>query len=393
VLTYDDDLDAADPDRTIVAEKLRQLVAELSKGDRRPAEAWGATFDAGLSRVNYPVGAGGLGVRPELQAMVDAELDRIGVPSNFANHAGGIGVAAPVVANFATAKQRSKYLRKIFTCEEFWCQLFSEPDAGSDLASLRSTVVRDGDIWVLNGHKVWTTMGHIARRGLLLARSSNEPRHLGITCFILDMDLLGVEVRPLRQITGEAEFNEVYFDNVVVSDECRIGAVDAGWRVAIGTLMEERNAVSHVLANTTPLIDYARQIWASLPAESKSAAHRDRLAALYSESILCNLTRNRATAKQVAGTPGPEGSIAKLQSGELNQAISELCVELLGAHGMLYGSYEMTQPMRWQDTGMLPGDPTRALLRSRANTIEGGTNELQRNTIADRLLGLPREPR
>ncbi|HEY4332423.1 MAG TPA: acyl-CoA dehydrogenase family protein, partial [Ilumatobacteraceae bacterium] len=375
MFTYDDDVATADPEMALVAETLSQLIARLSVGGWQPADAWGATFDAGLSRVNYPVGAGGLGVRPELQAMVDAELDRVGVPSNFANHAGGIGVAAPVVANFATDEQRRKYLRKIFTCEEFWCQLFSEPDAGSDLASLRSSVVRDGDVWILNGHKVWTTMGHIARRGLLLARSSNAPRHMGITCFILDMDLPGVEVRPLRQITGDAEFNEVYFTNVVVPDDCRIGAVDAGWRVAIGTLMEERNAVSHVLSNTTPPIDYALQIWASLPDESKSAARRDRLAALYTDSLLCNLTRDRATAKQLAGTPGPEGSIAKLQSGELNQAISELCVELLGAHGMLYGSYEMTQPMAWQETGMLPGDPTRALLRARANTIEGGTNE------------------
>ena len=393
MLTRTDSSTEIDSEKAVVVESLRRLVDHLQHTQWTQEQAWGATFDAGLSRVHYPVGAGGLNVRPDLQALVDAELGHIGVPSNYANHPGGIGVAAPAVANFASEEQRDKYLRKIFTCEEFWCQLFSEPDAGSDLASLRSSVVRDGEEWVLNGHKVWTTMGHIARRGLLLARSSSQPRHAGITCFILDMTLPGVEVRPLRQITGEAEFNEVFFTDVRIPDDCRVGAVDGGWRVAIGTLMEERNSVAHVLATTPPPIDDLRRLWDSLPAESKSAARRDRITKLYISSVLCNMTRSRATAKQTAGIPGPEGSIAKLQSGMLNQAITEMGVELLGAEGMLYGSYKMTQPMRWQEFGLLPGDPTRALLRSRANTIEGGTNEVQRNTIGERLLGLPREPR
>jgi alkylation response protein AidB-like acyl-CoA dehydrogenase len=380
-----------DTERALVIETLGRLVGDLEGASRSSVEAWGATFDCGLSRVHFPVGAGGLNVRPELQVLVDTELDRIGIPSNFANHAGGIGVAAPVVANFASEEQRELYLRKIFTCEEFWCQLFSEPDAGSDLASLRTSVVRDGNEWILNGHKVWTTMAHIARRGLLLARSTPDVRHKGITCFILDMTLPGVEVRPLRQITGDAEFNEVYFNDVVIPDNCRVGDVDEGWRIAMGTLMEERNAVSHSLATHVPPIQSARMIWESLPDGAKTAVRRDRLIHLHIQSELCILTRVRATAKQSAGKPGPEGSIAKLQLGELNQAISAFCVDLLGAQGMLYGSYEMTQPMHWQETGVLPGDPTRAMLRSRANTIEGGTNEMQRNTIAERLLGLPRD--
>src|SRR5690606_31237878 len=147
-------------------------------------------------------GAGGLGVRQELQSLVDVELDRVGVPSNFRAHAGGIGVIAPVLAKVATAAQRERYLRKVFTCEERWCQLFSEPDAGSDLPSLRTRAVRDGDSWIVNGHKVWTTMGHIARRGLLLARTGGGPRQHGVTCFVVDMTAPGVEVRPLRQMTG-----------------------------------------------------------------------------------------------------------------------------------------------------------------------------------------------
>jgi alkylation response protein AidB-like acyl-CoA dehydrogenase len=332
-------------------------------------------------------------VRPELQAIVDAELAAIGVPDNYLAHMGGIGVAAPVLAKFATDAQRSKYLRKLFTCEEYWCQLFSEPGAGSDLASLRTSVVRDGDSWILNGHKVWTTMGHIAKRGLLLARSSDKPRHQGITCFVLDMEAEGVEVRPLRQMTGEAEFNETFFSDVVIPDADRIGDVDQGWRVAIGTLMEERNAVNHVLDHAVPSIDEAVGLWRSLPLERHRPAFRDRLIALYVRWEANELMRARDVAHQELGVPGPQGSLVKLASCDLNQAVYDLCVDMIGADGMLYGSYEMTQPTSWHEMGIRHGDVTRAFLRSRAATIEGGTNEVQRNTIAVRILGLPREPR
>ena len=386
-------LNRTESEETVVRERLSKLVEDLQRSARPDSEAWGATFDAGLSRVSWPVGAGGLAVRPELQGMVDAELARIGVADNYRAHAGGIGVVAPVLAKFANEGQRDKYLRKLFTCEEYWCQLFSEPGAGSDLASLRSTVVRDGDSWILNGQKVWTTMAHIAKRGLLLARSSDKPRHGGITCFVLDMEAPGVEVRPLRQLTGEAEFNETFFTDVVIPDADRIGDVDDGWRIAIGTLMEERNAVNHVLDHMVPSIDEALDVWRSLPLERRRPVLRDRLVKLYVRWQANELMRARDVAQQQLGVPGPQGSLVKFSSGDLNQAIYELCLEMLGADGMLYGSYEMTQPRSWHEMGIKNGDIPRAFLRSRAATIEGGTNEVQRNTIAERVLGLPREPK
>ena len=304
-------------------------------------------------------------------------------------------MVAPVLARFGTDEQRAKYLRRLFTCEELWCQLFSEPDAGSDLASLRTKAVRDGDSWVVNGHKVWTTMGHIAKRGLLLARtSSDKPRHLGITAFVLDMDAPGVEVRPLRQLTGEAEFNETIFTDAVIPDADRIGEVDEGWRVAMGTLMEERNAVNHVLDHYVPSIEQALALWRSLPRDRRRPVLRDRLVDLYVRWEANELMRARDVAQQRAGIPGPQGSLVKFSSGDLNQAIYELCVDLLGADGLLYTTYEMTRPASWDEFNRIPaGDFTRAFLRSRANTIEGGTNEVQRNTIAERVLGLPREPK
>jgi alkylation response protein AidB-like acyl-CoA dehydrogenase len=391
VLTYND----AGPEEDVVRERLAALVEDLERHPRPGPDAWGATFDAGLSRVSWPVGAGGLGVRPELQSVVDAELARIGIPDNYRAQPGGIGVVAPVLAKFGTDDQRGKYLRKLFTCEELWCQLFSEPDAGSDLASLRTRAVRDGDSWVINGHKVWTTMGHIARRGLLLARTSTDkPRHLGITAFVLDMEAPGVEVRPLRQLTGEAEFNETFFTDVVIPDSDRIGEVDEGWRVAMGTLMEERNAVNHVLDHYVPSIEQAIGLWRSLPLERRRPVLRDRLVDLYVRWEANELMRARDIAQQKAGIPGPQGSLVKFASGDLNQEIYDLCTELLGADGMLYGSYEMTRPASWAEFNRIAdGDFTRAFLRSRANTIEGGTNEVQRNTIAERVLGLPREPK
>jgi len=377
----------------LVRDRLAVLVERLQREPMAKEQAWGATFDAGLSRVHYAEGWGGIGVRADLQSVVDEGLAGIGIPPNFPANAGGIGIVAPVLATFANDDQRSRHLRKVFTTEEYWCQLFSEPDAGSDLPAIRSTAVRDGDSWILNGHKVWTTMGHIAQFGLLLARTSDRPRHNGITCFILDMATPGVEVRPLRQITGEAEFNEVFFTDVVIPDACRIGEIDGGWRIAIGTLMEERNAVNYMQDNEVSAVDRAIAFWRSLPDDARTAVRRDRLADLVIQTTVYTQMRARGMAKQKTGTPGPEGSLAKLRGGELNQAVYEFCLELMGADGMLWDTYEMTQPSNWYEFGIGPSDLRRAFVRSRANTIEGGTNEIQRNIVAEHILGLPREPK
>jgi alkylation response protein AidB-like acyl-CoA dehydrogenase len=380
-------------DADLVAKTLATVVDELQQSPRDETDAWGYIYDAGLSRVDFPVGYGGLGAPPELQDVVDIELARIGVPSNYKAHAGGIAIVAPVLANFGNDEQRRQFLKRIFTCEDMWCQLFSEPDAGSDLANLRTRAVRDGDQWVVNGHKVWNTMAHIARWGILLARSSDEPRHKGITCFIVDMESPGVEVRPLRQMTGDAEFNEVFLTDVVIPDARRIGQVDGGWAVAMGTLMFERFGVNQLLDNTLPAIDHVLPIWEALPTHAKRPEVRDRLVKLYVKTKVCDLFRGRVAAQLERGIPGPEGSLVKLLSNEINMAIYNLGVDLLGAGGMLYGDYAMHRPATWFEVGIPTGDLPRAFLRSRANSIEAGTSEVQRNTIAERVLGMPREPR
>jgi alkylation response protein AidB-like acyl-CoA dehydrogenase len=378
---------------TVVHDALTAVVEDLQQTPRADVDAWGLIYDAGLSRVDFPVGFGGLGAAPELQDVVDAELARIGVPSNYKAHAGGIAIVAPVLANFGNDEQRHRFLRRVFTCEDMWCQLFSEPDAGSDLANLRTRAVRDGDGWVVNGHKVWNTMAHIAKWGILLARTSDAPRHKGITCFIVDMEVPGVEVRPLRQMTGDAEFNEVFLTDVVVPDDRRVGDVDGGWAVAMGTLMFERFGVNQLLDNTLPALDHVLPVWHRLPAEARTPGARDRLLRLYVESKVCDLFRRRVAAQIEMGVPGPEGSLVKLLSNEINMAIYDMGVDLLGAEGMLYGDYAMRRPASWFEVGIPTGDLPRAFLRSRANSIEAGTSEVQRNTIAERILGMPREPR
>jgi alkylation response protein AidB-like acyl-CoA dehydrogenase len=376
-------------DEVVVREAVAKLLDRI--GGAPPREVWGAAFDAGLSRVDFPVGLGGLGVRPELQWVVDDALDAAGVPSAFPQNISGIGVVAPVVAAFGTAEQHARYLRRIYTCDDIWCQLFSEPDAGSDLASLRTRAERDGDGWRLTGQKVWTTMAHIADFGLLLARTSDAPRHKGITCFLVDMRTPGVDVWPLRQMTGDAEFNEVRFDGAFVPDSARVGDVDEGWSVALGTLMAERFAVNKVLDSETPFIDDVVALWRSLAPSARRASDRQRLVQLIIRSRLLDLMRARLEADARDGVHGPEGSIMKLLQSELTPDVFELGLDLLGAGGLLLDTYDVDRPTSWSEAGAKPGDIRRAFLRSRAYPIEGGTVEIQRNTIGERILGLPRD--
>jgi alkylation response protein AidB-like acyl-CoA dehydrogenase len=283
----------------------------------------------------------------------------------------------------------------MFTGEHAWCQLFSEPGAGSDLASLATRAVRDGDEWVLTGQKVWNTLAHIADRGLLVARTDPDvPKHKGLTYFALDMHAAGVEVRPLRQITGEAEFNEVYMTDVRVPDADRIGDVGDGWRVAMTTLMNERSVIGGGSGGTRPgsgAIAEALRIWRDEVADKHPAA-RDRLVRLWIEAEVLRLTNIRASQKRKAGSPGPEGSIAKLAFAEVNKDIYELCVDLLGAAALEGYDYTMRRAEALGLVGPL-GAGRKMFLRSRANSIEGGTSEIQRNILGERVLGLPGEPR
>ena len=380
-------------------------VDELVDGllaDRPPAtttvpEFLGAQFDHGLAWVHFAVGEGGLGLTPKDQQRALARLHAAGAPSAAMRNPIGYGMCAPTIATHGTPKQKERYLRPLFTNEEIWCQLFSEPGAGSDVAGLSTRAERDGDEWVLNGQKVWTTLAHISSFGLIVARTNPDvPKHRGMTAFLVDMHAPGVEVRPLFQITGEAEFNEVFFTDVRMPDAvARLGDEGEGWRVAVTTLMNERVSIGGMTAmrGSGPITD-AIQLWSSHHAANPSptsAVLRDRLMRLWIRAEANRYTNMRAAENRKQGTPGPEGSTGKLAGAELNKDVYDLCIDLLGLEGTLYPSYEMVRP------GLVGGaynpDIRKSFLRARANSIEGGTSEVMRNILGERVLGLPGEPR
>ena len=383
--------DAAD----LVTERLDQLLAELDPRTTDPVEFRGRQYDLGLAWVHFPEGSGGLGLPPREQRRIESRLHQAGAPSINPRHFFGLTMAGPTVVTAGSDALKERLLRPMFTGEDAWCQLFSEPGAGSDLAGLGTRAVRDGDEWVVTGQKVWNTLAHIADRGMLVARTDPDaPKHKGLTYFALDMHAPGVEVRPLRQITGEAEFNEVYMTEVRVPDADRIGDVGEGWRVAMTTLMNERTTIGG--GGGTPTrgsgaIAEAVRIWQEEVREKRPAV-RDELMKVWVDAEVLRLTNIRASQNRRAGNPGPEGSIAKLKFAEVNMRIYELCVDLLGADGLVDYDYEMRRAEQLGLTGP-PGSSRKMFLRARANSIEGGTSEIQRNIIGERVLGLPGEPR
>ena len=355
----------------------------------------GAQYDLGLAWVHFPAGFGGLGIAPALQRVVEARLHEAGVPRPSMGWSGfGLYLAAPTIVAHADDDTKSRLLRPLFTGEEVWCQLFSEPGAGSDLASLATRAVRDGDEWIVNGQKVWNTLAHIADRGMLVARTDPDvPKHRGLTYFALDMHAPGVEVRPLRQITGEAEFNEVYLTDVRVPDRDRIGGIGDGWRVSMTTLMNERVTIGGAVAQreSGPIGDLMK-LWRSLPpARRADPVARDAVTDLWIQAEVLRLTNIRAAQNRKAGIAGPEGSVSKLAFAEVNQRIYEVAVNIMGPEGMLIDHYDFIRPDSAQLTG--GGDPRKMFLRTRANSIEGGTSEILRNIMGERVLGLPGEPR
>jgi alkylation response protein AidB-like acyl-CoA dehydrogenase len=385
-------------DEVDVVERIDELLTRYSPATTAAVEFWGAQFDLGLAWVQFPVGLGGLGVDAALQELVTLRLYSAGAPRNFLHNFVGIGMAAPMIVNFGSELHQQRLLRPIFTCEEQWCQLFSEPGAGSDLANVSTRAERDGDEWVVNGHKVWTSMGHRARWGILVARSDpSVPKHKGLTYFICDMHAPGVDVRPLRQMSGEAEFNEVFLSDVRIPDTFRVGPPGEGWRVVIGTLMTERahNGENVRRPRGFGPIAHAVRLWKEVGGDGDGdPVQRDRLARVWSEAEVLRLTAWRA---EQSSNPGPEGSVLKLAAGVLPQRVFELCTDLLGPRGMLIDDYEMRQPDVMAESNMGDGsgeiDLVKALLSSRSATIGGGTTEIQKNTIAERVLGLPAEPR
>jgi alkylation response protein AidB-like acyl-CoA dehydrogenase len=373
--------------------ELRELTREFLRRNDHAAmdrpEFLRARFDAGLAWVHFPTGLGGLDLPRHLQSIVDDELK--GAPDNEPRRIGiGLGMAAPTILAFGTEEQKQRYLRPLWTGEEVWCQLFSEPGAGSDLAAAGTRAVRDGEDWLVTGQKVWTSGAHNARFAILLARTDPDlPKHAGLSYFILDMTDPGVEVRPLRQITGEAEFNEVFLTDARVPDANRLGAVGEGWKVAQTTLMNERVAIGSRPAVGGTMADVVAQTWRDHP-EGHTPDLHDRLLDLWTRSEALRLAGVRLRQQLAAGAPGPEGSAMKLVFARLAQELSGLEVELLGADGLRYDDWTPRRPDRVDFVGREAGY---RYLRAKGNSIEGGTSEVLRNIIAERVLGLPAEPR
>lgn len=372
------------------------LLAENDPGQQSYAEFRGAQFDHGLAWVDFDEGHGGLGLDPKLQRRVDDRLREAGAPGLQALMF-FMFLAAPTIHTHGSEGAKKRFLKPMFTGEEHWCQLFSEPGAGSDFAGLATRAVADGEEWLVNGQKVWNTLAHLADFGMLVTRTNAEvPKHRGMTYFALDMKSAGVEVRPLRQITGEAEFNEVYMTDVRVPDACRIGDVGDGWRVSLTTLMNERSAIGGGSSEPPPRgsgpIIQLTKIWADRPASERDAATLDRMMQLWIRAEVLRLTNMRASANRRKGNPGPEMSIGKLVSAELNQAVLETAIDMLGPAGQVGYDYTFRRPENLSGDG-IHGGLQHAFLRVRANSIEGGTSEIMRNILGEQVLGLPGEPR
>ncbi len=357
-------------------------------------EAWYPTFaSSGLAVATWPRAYLGLDLRP-VQARI---LDQVLGPLNLGRlNPLGLNNAAPALFAVGTEEQRLRFLPPIVRNEERWCQLFSEPGAGSDLASLATRAVRDGDEWVLSGQKVWTTWAHDSRFGLCLARTDpSVPKRQGLTYLIVDLESPGVAVRELRHIGGEVDFNEVWLDEVRVPDSWRLGEIGEGWRAANSTLSGERQMVAGSGSGgvdriggsgTDRLIRAVRsnRVW-------DDPLVRQRLVLLYSEESVRRWTNDRVRATvKAGGTPGPAASIGKVHQGRLNQQIQLAATDLLGAGALAWETNAASAgPQRWAES--LPYE-VRGMLRSRANTIEGGTTEVNKNVLGEQVLGLPREP-
>jgi alkylation response protein AidB-like acyl-CoA dehydrogenase len=340
--------------------------------------AWRRDFErrlasGGWAGVHWPAEYGGRGATLTESAIFFEELGRAGAP--LPANVLGLLLAGPTIMAWGTPEQKERYLPPILTADEIWCQGFSEPDAGSDLASVKTRAVEDGDGWLVTGQKVWTSGAQYSKWCMLVARTdAGSTRHKGLTYFLMDMEQDAVQVRPLRQITGEAEFNELFIEEARVPAANVLGGVGNGWKVALTTLMNERAGLAFFLQV---------RLRQTLDALYREAGERgrlddpvvaDRLGALHLRAEVLRLTAYRGlTAIEKYGTPGPEGSLTKWMWSETNQQLTELAADVLGPAAMEAGG-------RW----------AYELLRARGNSIEGGTTEILKNIVAERVLGLPK---
>ncbi len=368
--------------RTEVCVWIEANLSDEVRGGARseePLRKWSRKLsDAGYAGLTWPQEYGGAAAPYSFHAILLDELARAEAPQ----HIGiiGLGMAGPTIMAHGTEEQKERYLPKILSAEEIWCQGFSEPGAGSDLASVRTRVEAADGGFVVNGQKVWSSWAHIADHCILVGRTDPDAApHEGLTYVIVDMHAPGVEVRPLRQITGEAEFNEIFLTDVAVPRENLLGEVGEGWAVAMTTLLHERGTLGFAL---TGALDVAVRKLIALAAERGDGNRllRDRVAREWIELQALKLTNARALTRLMkSGVPGPEGSVTKLHWSESSQRLTKLALELLGPEAQLV-----------DEDGRDSGYWQHAQLRSRGNTIEAGTSEVLRNIIAERVLGLPR---
>lgn len=395
----DPSLDGEDLD-AVVAEVERFLRVELppdwvaaidnddadalaSARDQLDLEQWWLHLaDAGYVTPTWPTEYGGLGASPRIGGAIARTLGRYKVP-RFTNPI-GVDLVGPALLRWGTDEQKERFLRPIARHQEIWCQLFSEPGAGSDLAGLAARAVRDGDTWLVNGQKLWTSLGDKAAFGILLARTDPDvPKHAGITVFLMPMLQAGVTVSPLRQLTGDAEFTEVFFDDARVEDTLRLGEVNEGWRVTQSVLMSERQSISGAGASLPGTVT-GRSVVGLIKRHAPLAdpVLRQRLVQAYIEDRLVSFTNQRAAARRRAGNPpGPEGSITKLFFSEHTQRLQNLALDLEG-----------TAAQAWEEGDRWLQNTAWSFLRVRSKTIAGGTSEVQRNILGERVLGLPKEP-
>lgn len=338
-------------------------------------------YEAGWAGISWPKQYGGRGATLMEQAIFNEEMARAVAPRLL--NSLGLSLVGPTIIALGTEEQKKRYLDPILSGKEIWCQGFSEPNAGSDLASLSTKAVRDGDYFVVNGQKIWTSLAHIADFCLLLVRTRSEgPKHQGITCLLVDMHLKGVSVRPLRMMSGDSAFNEVFFSDVRVPASQVLGEVNKGWKAAITALMNERANLGTALQvafkrELGNLIARAHTVERNGRPASQDPLVRQKLAQAYLELEVLGLNANRAlTELSKTGIPGPEGSIQKIFWSEMNQRTQQTAQEILGPYGQLSDFDDGT----WQYN----------YLRCRGNTIEAGTSEIQRSIVAERVLELPK---
>jgi len=370
------------PNEQVFRDELRDWLSENHPGEEPAGDEAAFTFriawqkqlhDAGYAGLSWPEEYGGKGATLIEQAIYGEEMARAKAPSTA--NVLGLVMGGPVVIAHGTDEQKQRYLEPILSAEEIWCQGFSEPDSGSDLASLKTKAVKSGGEWLVTGQKVWTTFAHHAKWCMLVARTDQDaPKHKGLTYFLMDMEQDEVQTRPLRQITGEAEFNELFMEEARIPDENVIGGVGNGWGVAITTLMHERAGLGAASAAQVKIVLGQLLELARERGVDDDPIVRQKIAALLIEAEALRLNAWRGlTQIMKTGVPGPEGSLPKLQWSAVNQGITELAMEIRG-----------------EEAAVKESDWTYRFLRARANSIEGGTTEILKNIIAERVLGLPK---